>query len=249
LRWNWEWHLYLCDYLNFELIIIRAVLHSFFLSRVSHKGEFYLERFLMRQHCTQLNYLFKSCLCIVILWLWVVNLLRYFIVHTCELWLVIGQWSSCYLWIRSSCELVIVSCDCEYVIFYPLYFLWNLISNLKTEVRAEFAGVFTKLRTVGWPGPIFSPGWSGWHGPKISPQARAWAECQARGPSTTCRAGPKSCGSCLSRARAGACRAGPMAIYTRGWATTPTGHGAPVRAWLIEPGYCYKSCSRSEVIQ
>jgi hypothetical protein len=33
-----------------DLIIIRAVLHSFFLFRVSHKGEFYLERFLMRQH-------------------------------------------------------------------------------------------------------------------------------------------------------------------------------------------------------
>ena len=32
--------------------LLRAVLHSFFLSRVSHKGKFYLERFLMRQHCT-----------------------------------------------------------------------------------------------------------------------------------------------------------------------------------------------------
>ena len=154
LRWNWEWHLYL----NFELIIIRTVLHSFFLSRVSHKGEFYLERFLMRQHCTQLNYLFKSCLCIVILWLWVVNLLRYFILMSCDWSLVNGLVVNCYLWIWSSCELVIVSCDCESVISYPLCFLWNLIPNLKTEVRAEFAGVFTELRAVGWHGPIFSPG-------------------------------------------------------------------------------------------
>jgi hypothetical protein len=28
-------------------------LHSFFLSRVLHNGEFYLERFLMMQHCTK----------------------------------------------------------------------------------------------------------------------------------------------------------------------------------------------------
>jgi len=48
-----------------------------------------------------------------------------------------------------------------------------LIPNLKTEVRAEFAGVFTELRAVGWHGLIFSSGWSGWHGLKISPQARA----------------------------------------------------------------------------
>ena len=32
--------------------LLRVVLHSFFLSRVSHNGEFYLERFLTRQHCT-----------------------------------------------------------------------------------------------------------------------------------------------------------------------------------------------------
>ena len=32
--------------------LLRVVLHSFSLSRVSYKGEFYLERFLMRQHCT-----------------------------------------------------------------------------------------------------------------------------------------------------------------------------------------------------
>jgi len=32
--------------------LLRAMLHSFSLSSVSHKGEFYLERFLMRQHCT-----------------------------------------------------------------------------------------------------------------------------------------------------------------------------------------------------
>jgi len=61
-----------------------------------------------------------------------------------------------------------------------------LIPNLKTEVRAEFAGVFTELRAVGWHRPIFSPGW---HGPKISPQAHAWAECQARGP---CWHGPQT---------------------------------------------------------
>jgi hypothetical protein len=44
-----------------DLIIIRVMLHSFFLSRVSHKGEFYLERFLIRQHRTQLSYLLNSC--------------------------------------------------------------------------------------------------------------------------------------------------------------------------------------------
>ena len=32
--------------------LLRDVLHSFFLSRVSHTDEFYLERFLMWQHCT-----------------------------------------------------------------------------------------------------------------------------------------------------------------------------------------------------
>ena len=32
--------------------LLRAMLHSFILSRVSHKSEFYLEMFLMRQHCT-----------------------------------------------------------------------------------------------------------------------------------------------------------------------------------------------------
>ena len=32
--------------------LLRAMLHSFSLSSVSHKGEFYLERFLMRHHCT-----------------------------------------------------------------------------------------------------------------------------------------------------------------------------------------------------
>ena len=32
--------------------LLRVVLHSFSLSRVSHKGEFYLEIFLMRQHYT-----------------------------------------------------------------------------------------------------------------------------------------------------------------------------------------------------
>ena len=31
--------------------LLKVVLHSFFFCRVSHKGEFYLERFLMRQHC------------------------------------------------------------------------------------------------------------------------------------------------------------------------------------------------------
>ena len=40
--------------------LLRVVLHSFFLSRISHKGEFYLERFLMRQHCT--NNSFCYCL-------------------------------------------------------------------------------------------------------------------------------------------------------------------------------------------
>ena len=36
-------------------------LHSFFLSRVSHKGEFYLERFLMRQHCTSAPFELSLC--------------------------------------------------------------------------------------------------------------------------------------------------------------------------------------------
>ena len=190
------------------------MLHTFFLYRVSHKDKFYLERFLMRQYYTQLNYLFKSCLCIVILWLWVVNLLRYFILVSCDWSLVNGLVVNCYLWIRSSCELVIVSCDCESVISYPLCFLWNLIPNLKTEVRAEFAGVFTELRAVGWLGPIFSSSWSGWHGPKISPQARAWAECQARGP---CWHGPQARRAVPAREVAG--RAWPVPVPGR-----PDGH-------------------------
>ena len=37
--------------------LLRAVLHSFSLSSVSHKGEFYLERFLMRQHCTNNSFI------------------------------------------------------------------------------------------------------------------------------------------------------------------------------------------------
>jgi hypothetical protein len=36
--------------MNFE-----GLLYSFSLSRVSHKGEFHLDRFLMRQHCTAPN--------------------------------------------------------------------------------------------------------------------------------------------------------------------------------------------------
>jgi len=81
-----------------------------------------------------------------------------------------------------------------------------LIQNLKTEVRAEFTGVFTELRAVGWHGPIFSPGWSGWHGPKISPQARAWAECQARGP---CWHGPQARRAVPAREVAGRAVLGP----------------------------------------
>jgi hypothetical protein len=44
-------------------------LHFFFLSRVSHKGEFYLEMFLMRQYCTkQLNYhISHICVCVGLL--------------------------------------------------------------------------------------------------------------------------------------------------------------------------------------
>ena len=37
--------------------LLRAVLHSFFLFRVSHKDEFYLERFLMMQHCTNNSFI------------------------------------------------------------------------------------------------------------------------------------------------------------------------------------------------
>ena len=47
--WVWLWK----TCLSFEQWLIKSWLHSFFLSRVSHKGEFYLERFLMRQHCTK----------------------------------------------------------------------------------------------------------------------------------------------------------------------------------------------------
>ena len=49
--------------------LLRAVLHSFSLSRVSHKGEFYLERFLMRQHSktTHLSFKFSSVALFLIL--------------------------------------------------------------------------------------------------------------------------------------------------------------------------------------
>jgi hypothetical protein len=56
---SWDLFVMLWTFEQFSLII-RAVLHSFSLSGVSHKGEFYPERFLMRQHCTQLIYPFKS---------------------------------------------------------------------------------------------------------------------------------------------------------------------------------------------
>ena len=82
------------------------------------------------------------------------------------------------------------------------------------DLGAEFAGVFTELRAVGWHGPIFSPGWSGWHGPKISPQARAWAECQARGP---CWHGPQARRAVPAREVAG--RAWPVPVPGR-----PDGH-------------------------
>jgi hypothetical protein len=43
--------------------LIMSWIHSFFLSRVSHRDEIYLERSLMRQHCTkQLIYHILACL-------------------------------------------------------------------------------------------------------------------------------------------------------------------------------------------
>jgi hypothetical protein len=51
--------------------LIRVVLHSFSLSKVSYEGEFYPERFLMRQHYTQLSYPFNFLLFSVCLfWFW-----------------------------------------------------------------------------------------------------------------------------------------------------------------------------------
>ena len=46
-QWLWK------TCLSFKQWSIKRWLHSFFLYRVSHKVEFYLERFLMRQHCTK----------------------------------------------------------------------------------------------------------------------------------------------------------------------------------------------------
>ena len=42
--------------------LLRAMLHSFSLSKVSHKDEFYLERFLMRQHCTNNSFILSHLL-------------------------------------------------------------------------------------------------------------------------------------------------------------------------------------------
>ena len=42
--------------------LLRAVLHSFSLSKVSHKGESYLEKFLMMQHCTNSSFILSPLL-------------------------------------------------------------------------------------------------------------------------------------------------------------------------------------------
>jgi len=47
--------------------LLRAVLHSFSLSRVSHKGEFYLKRFLTRQHCTNSSFILSPLVPFVLL--------------------------------------------------------------------------------------------------------------------------------------------------------------------------------------
>ena len=47
--------------------LLRAVMHSFSLSRVSHKGEFYLERFLMIQHCTNSSFFLSPLMPFVLL--------------------------------------------------------------------------------------------------------------------------------------------------------------------------------------
>ena len=59
--------------LSFEQWLIKSWLYSFFLFRISHKGEFYLERFLMRQHCTKQLILVISIVCrlwTLILWVY-----------------------------------------------------------------------------------------------------------------------------------------------------------------------------------
>jgi hypothetical protein len=54
---------------NTDTLNILSWLHSFFLSRVSHKGDFYLERFLMRQHCTKqlilISYSYYIVCCVI----------------------------------------------------------------------------------------------------------------------------------------------------------------------------------------
>ena len=47
--------------------LLRVVLHSFSLSRVSHKGKFYLERFLIRQHCTNSSFILSPLVPFVLL--------------------------------------------------------------------------------------------------------------------------------------------------------------------------------------
>ena len=49
--------------------LLRAMLHSFSLSKVSHKDEFYLERFLMRQHFTN-SHLTYLLWCLLFCWIW-----------------------------------------------------------------------------------------------------------------------------------------------------------------------------------
>ena len=93
--------------------------------------------------------------------------------------------------------------------------------------------MFIELRAVGWHGPIFSPGWSGWHGPKISPQARAWAECQARGP---CWHGPQTRRAVPAREVAG-----------RAWPGPGPGRAGPARWPYID--CCNNNLLRATIFQ
>ena len=67
-------------------------LHSFFFSRVSHKSEFYLERFLMRQHCTKQLILVISVIC------WLSSLISLLDCECIGLWFCICM----ILWMKKS---------------------------------------------------------------------------------------------------------------------------------------------------
>ena len=57
------------------------MLHFFSLSRVSHKGEFYLERFLVRQHCTSISFLCYMSFDVISV---ILNILYFFVNLKCD---------------------------------------------------------------------------------------------------------------------------------------------------------------------